>query len=94
MRYLLLLALPCASALVAAALVCVPSHLEPLIETQPDWKAQRAQLRRAARAITDRYEKMYGELPIDEWPEERRREIYRGARRILDEVGEDVRDEP
>jgi hypothetical protein len=79
---------------VASALVCLPSHLGPLIEMPPEWKAQRTQLRRAARAIVDRYEKMYGEMPVEEWPEERRREIYRGARRILDEMGEDMREEP
>jgi hypothetical protein len=86
MRYLLLLALLCVFALVAVALVCVPSYLGPLVEMPPEGKLQRAQLRRAARAIADRYEKMYGELSVEEWPDEQRREIYRGARRILEEL--------
>jgi hypothetical protein len=37
--------------------------------------------------MADRYKKVYGELPAEEWPEERHRQVYRIARRILDEKG-------
>jgi hypothetical protein len=93
MRHLPLFALVFAAALIAGALVVVPCCVDPVFDVPPDWKIQREQLRKEARETVARHEALYGDLPVEEWPEERHRLGYRLARRILAEMGEGARGE-
>ena len=86
MKHLPLFALLCVFAIVAVALTVVPSCIGPFFETPPDWERQRATLKRTSTETVARYEAMYGELPVEEWPEERHRQTYRNAKRILGEM--------
>jgi hypothetical protein len=86
MKYLPLFALLCVFAFVAIALTVVPSCVGPFFETPPDWEQQRAMLRRTCREAVAKYEELYGDTPAEEWPEERHRQIYRNAKRILGEM--------
>ena len=86
MKHLPLFALLCVFAIVAVALTVVPSCIGPFFETPPDWERQRATLRQTCRDTVARYEKLYGDTPVEEWPEERQRQTYRNAKRILAEM--------
>jgi hypothetical protein len=86
MKHATLFALAFATALVAVALIVFPSCIGPFFETPADWKTQRETMRRSACETVVRYEKLYGELPVEDWPEERHRQTYRNAKRILVEM--------
>jgi hypothetical protein len=83
MKHLPFFALLFAPGLIALALVFVPSCTGPMIETPPDWKQQREQTRKSARETVDRFEKFYGDMPVEDWPEERHCQTYTNAKRIL-----------
>jgi hypothetical protein len=89
MKHLPLFALVFAAALVAVALIAVPSCIGLFSETPPDWEQQRATLKRTSTETVARYEAMYGELPVEEWPSERHRQTHRNAQRILAEMDGD-----
>jgi hypothetical protein len=74
-----------AFALVALALEFVPSCVGPWVETPGYWKAQRETMRQISRESVERLEKQYGNRPAGEW-DERHRQIYRNAKRILREL--------
>ena len=86
MKHLPLVALLFAAALGAITLVVVPSCIGPFFETPPDWKLQRQTLRQSAAETVRKYEVMYGDTPVEEWPEERHRLTYTNAKRILDKM--------
>jgi hypothetical protein len=67
----------------------VPGCLGPYLETPADWKAQRAALRQRAREAVARFEALYGDLPVEDWPEVLHRETYRNAKDILDMLGDE-----
>jgi hypothetical protein len=87
MRTLNVLALPVVPALAILAVLNVPGAIEPWIETPADWKQQREELRKMARETVERYHRLYGDTPPEQWPEERHRLIYRRAKRVLEEMG-------
>ena len=82
MRHATLFALAFVAVLIAVAPAAVPSCIAPLVETPPNWKAQREQTRKSAGESVERLEKRYGDKPVEGW-DERHRQIYRNARRIL-----------
>ena len=86
MKHLPLFALVFAAALVVVALIAVPSCIGLFFEAPPDSEQQRATLKQTCTETVARYEAMYGELPVEEWPEERHRQTYRNAKRILGEM--------
>ena len=87
MRYVNVLALVIVLALVVVAISTVPSCISHFVETPTDWKQQREHTRKEARDSIERLEKQYGDTPFEQW-EERHRQIYRNAKRILGEMGD------
>jgi hypothetical protein len=85
MKHLPLFALIFAAALVAVALIAVPSCIGLFFETPPDWKAQREETRNRAELTIRKFEARHGDKSIEEWPE-LDRQTYRNAKRILGEM--------
>jgi hypothetical protein len=93
MRHSALLALLCAAALVALALVFVPSCDAPLIH-QPLDSHQHEELRHRARLTVRKFRERHGDTPMSAWPE-LDQQTYRNANRILMEMSEgEADDEP
>ena len=86
MRHATQFALFFVAASIAVALGAVPRCIAPLVETPPDWKVQREQTRKSARESIERLERQYGDASFERW-NERHRQIWRNARRILPEMG-------
>jgi hypothetical protein len=85
MRHATLFALAFVAALIAVASAAVPSCIAPLVETPPDWKAQREQTRKEVRESVERLEKRYRDKPVEGW-DGRHKQIYVNATRILGEL--------
>jgi hypothetical protein len=49
---------------------------------------QRRLLRKSCRDALERHRALYGELPVEEWPSERAKQIHANAKRILAELEE------
>jgi hypothetical protein len=84
-RHAGLFALLCAAALLALALVFVPSCLGPLMETPAEWRRQRETMRQSALDTVKKFEDRHGNKPVEEWPEGDR-QTYSNAQRILGEM--------
>jgi hypothetical protein len=70
-----------------ATVLTVPSCVEHLMEKPPDWKKEEDMLERNALRTIAKYKEMYGNLPVEEWPEEGHRQTYKNAVRIIEEAG-------
>lgn len=75
-----------------AVLLAVPTTCH-LSNRLADWavpppdQRQTESLRRVARDVVERYDRLYGNLPMEEWPEQPR-STYREAKKTLAELKE------